>query len=248
MENTYYHSDHETARRPQTFREIKATARENLLGNYKYIIIIALFIQIVGSLFNSFFTPAGAQPNIMQYAIYYMATFIITLLINLFYAGVYAMHLKAGRGETVSYADLNYALKNGTNRFLGVSLVMAILSFMVQIPGLLLRQQLFAALDNGLTYMANVNCHHCLYRSHAGIFLCLFSFDRQSPDGCHPGIVCQLAIYEGQQEAPVFPVLILYRTLVAVYSDIYDCLLMGAAIYGTEHGCVVRNNSPARTH
>ena len=157
MENTYYHSDHETARRPQTFREIKATARENLLGNYKYIIIIALFIQIVGSLFNSFFTPAGAQPNIMQYAIYYMATFIITLLINLFYAGVYAMHLKAGRGETVSYADLNYALKNGTNRFLGVSLVMAILSFMVQIPGLLLRQQLFAALDNGLTYMANVN-------------------------------------------------------------------------------------------
>lgn len=156
MENTYYHPDQETARIPTTFRKMKAIARENLLGNYRYIIIAFIFIQLVGMLINSFFVPTGAQPNIMQYGLYYIATFIISLLMNLFYGGVYAMHLKISRGEAISMADLSYPIKHGTNRFLGVALVMSILSFVVQIPGLFLEQQLLRVYDYGLDAMTGL--------------------------------------------------------------------------------------------
>lgn len=142
MENTYYNTNTEPASHPMQIRQIKSTARENLLGNYKYIIIAALFIQLVGYLINSFFTPVGAHPNLIQYTTYYVATFIISLLMNVFYSVVYVMHLKAGRGEAITYGDLAFPVKNGTNRFFGVSFVLAALNFVVQIPSLFLTRQL----------------------------------------------------------------------------------------------------------
>ena len=139
MENLYQDPEHLRHLNPRKIRVIKAKARENLLGNYGPIIGGTLLISVIFSILNSFLSLGSNNP--MQYVIFYAADFIIAMLIQFFYVGIYAMHLNAARGQASTISELFYPIKNGTNRFLGVAVVMTLISLIQGIPQILLLNQ-----------------------------------------------------------------------------------------------------------
>lgn len=131
MENSYNN--------PLKIKAIKAQARENMLGNYGRIVVSTLLIFVVTSLVNGFFTPIiSFNPGPIQYVIYYVASFIVSMLASFFFIGVNAMHLHAARGKEFTYSLLAFPVQNGTNRFLTLALVLALINFIQTIPSQLL--------------------------------------------------------------------------------------------------------------
>lgn len=131
MENTYYN--------PLKIKVIKAKARENMLGNYGRIVVSTLLIFVLVSLVNGLFTPIiSYNPGLIQYAIYYVASFIVSMLASFFFIGVNVMHLHAARGKEINYSLLAFPVQNGTNRFLTVAFVLALINFIQTIPSQLL--------------------------------------------------------------------------------------------------------------
>ncbi|MGN0268095.1 MAG: DUF975 family protein [Lachnospiraceae bacterium] len=142
MENTYHHTENITMLNPKKIRVIKAKARENLLGNYGPIIGATILISLISTIISVCFSPMLNQAGILQYGIYYVADFIIVLLVNFFYTGIYVMHLNAGRGEKSTLNALAFPVRNGTNRFLAASAVFAVITFIHDIPTVLLTNYL----------------------------------------------------------------------------------------------------------
>lgn len=142
MENTYHNIKNSAGRNPGKIRMIKAAARENLLGNYGPIIGATILISLISTIISVCFSPMLNQAGIFQYGIYYVADFIIVLLVNFFYTGIYVMHLQAGRGEKCTYAALSFPVKNGSNRFLATSAVFAVITFIHDIPAVILSNYL----------------------------------------------------------------------------------------------------------
>lgn len=134
MENRYYNNDHTDMIHSKKIRVIKAQARENLLGKYSPIIAGTLLIQILSDLISTAFIPMLTNAGFFQYAIYYVANFIISMLINFFYVGVYKMHLNASRGSESSLGELIFPVRNGTNRFLIVAAVLTLITYAQAIP------------------------------------------------------------------------------------------------------------------
>lgn len=135
MENTYYNQENNAALNPKKIKVMKAKARGQLLGNYGPIIGATLLVIIISTIATGIITPmfytgAGLIPTI----IYFAASFIISLLTYFFYTGIYRMHLAAARGEELLLGQLLFPIKNGSNRFLIVSFVLALISFLQVIP------------------------------------------------------------------------------------------------------------------
>lgn len=149
MKNRYRYEEDITMMNPKKIRVIKARARENLLGKYGPIIGTTLLIYLISGIISACFSPMLEQAGFFQYAVYYVADFIIAMLINFFYAGINVMHLKAGRGEKGTVTDLAFPVKNGTNRFLIVAAVLTVITLIQGIPSVLLTNQFH--LDSLLT-------------------------------------------------------------------------------------------------
>ena len=134
MENTYYNHENNATINPKKIKAIKAKARGNMLGNYSPIIGATVLVYIIVYLVSGLLSPMIMyNPGPIQYAIYYVASFIITWLAEFFFVGISAMHLSAARGKKFTFAMLVYPVKNGTNRFLAVTFVLSIISFVASI-------------------------------------------------------------------------------------------------------------------
>lgn len=115
--------------------ELKACARENLLGKYAVIVLSVLLLGVIQSILSGAFSSTiTVYSGTLQYIIYYFAMFIISVLYLFFEAGIDSMHLKASRNQVFQYSELLFAVRNSTNRFLTAGLILTAISFLWQIP------------------------------------------------------------------------------------------------------------------
>lgn len=147
MDNFSY-TNEQTPPMPKTIRQIKAAARGNLIGNYGKPICAGLLLIIISSIISSLFEPLILyNPGMVQYIIYYAASFIISMLTSFFFCGVTAMHLQIARKKPYNFALLGAPVKQGTNRFLTVAFVMTVLDYIVSIPSSLASTMLYRLRD-----------------------------------------------------------------------------------------------------
>ncbi len=131
-----------TSLNPKKIKVMKAKAREQLLGNYGAVIAGTLLVIIISTIASSIATPmAGSAFTPMRMIIFYVAIFVIEWLTIFFYVGLYHMHLNAARGKELSIAQLTFPIKNGSNRFLTVSLILAIITYLSVIPSQIITNQ-----------------------------------------------------------------------------------------------------------
>lgn len=169
MENTYNNNETISSLNPRKIKVMKAKAREQLIGNYGPIIGATLLILIISTIASNIVNPMGIAPlSPARTLIYYAAAFIILWLTEFFYVGLYHMHLNAARGKEISIAQLAFPIRNGSNRFLGVSFVLTIISFVVVIPNQIIMNRSTALLygtpeeitaaSAGMTVMSIATC------------------------------------------------------------------------------------------
>lgn len=136
MKNSYFDSEKAYRISSRPIGDIKADARENLLGKYGHIIGATLIILLVTWLIISVFSGSfSTQTAMVSQIIRYIAMILVSMLAFLFEAGIYSMHLKSARNQSFEFKEFLFALKNEPNRFLIAGLILALISFICGIPG-----------------------------------------------------------------------------------------------------------------
>lgn len=130
----------------KTCAQIKDSAREHLQGKYGILILALLCSYLIQILISSPFSRIlniGIQfQDLSRTIMGYAGIMLISLLVLLLETGILSMHLKAARRETFTFSELFFCFRNHPNHFLGYGLIVVLLSFVCELPGLIC---LFAA-------------------------------------------------------------------------------------------------------
>ena len=107
--------------------EIKRIARENLTGHYGLPMGAMVVSQLIVTLPTMFFswnlTPYSGK---MEWAIYYVAAFILTLLGVVLNIGILRIALRMGRKQPYKFTDMFYGFNHHPDKY-----ILAYLLFMV---------------------------------------------------------------------------------------------------------------------
>lgn len=119
-------------------KELKAMAREQLSGHYGIYIgalCVYFMIYIAATFLLNYMLPAGgANENLSQTVIYYVADFIISLLLSVLSFGFNKMYLDGSRKYTVRFADLFYGFSHYPDRIILMQIVLNAISYITIIP------------------------------------------------------------------------------------------------------------------
>lgn len=119
----------------KSYADIKAAAREHLMGSYGTIIGSSVLLFAVVLLITIPFTRMlYTNPSAFQNIIYYLAQLLISGLSMLFQSGILYMHLKLNRNQNIEFQDLFTGLKRKPNRIISAGLILALLSLLCQLP------------------------------------------------------------------------------------------------------------------
>ncbi len=141
----------------QSFKELKATARKSLEGNYGHAIsifittellsliptYIILFVFSGSSLFNNIFSE--------------IASFILSVFLQVLQVGVCLFYMKIQCSQPTNISDIFYGFKSNTNTFFKLGLIFAAIAFVTNLPALILSYisndmlLIYYALIGGLT-------------------------------------------------------------------------------------------------
>ena len=118
----------------KTSAELKALAKESLLGKYGVAVsatlLYALIIYITTDL-SSFFL---LIPGIVGTVLYYLSTFIITVFTGIFAYGFSFIFLKISCNVPARMVDLYYGFKGNTKEILKVQLFRSLITYAASIP------------------------------------------------------------------------------------------------------------------
>ena len=118
----------------KTSAELKALAKESLLGKYGVAVsatlLYALIIYITTDL-SSFFL---FIPGIVGTVLYYLSTFIITVFTGIFAYGFSFIFLKISCNVPARMVDLYYGFKGNTKEILKVQLFRSLITYAASIP------------------------------------------------------------------------------------------------------------------
>ena len=119
--------------------ELKGMARQRLLGRYQVTMLAMLLSTIIPSFFLLPFNYLCSERNTiaMQAVLYYLAYFMITLIEMLLSCGVKRIHLLIARGQSVRVSDMFWVLKNRPDRILIGGCLLALITWIPQIPSFL---------------------------------------------------------------------------------------------------------------
>ncbi len=129
--------------------QTKASARENLLGNYSLLISASLLNSLIFSVILSpFMMMVQKNPNIIQLIIFCLAQVVTTGLTTLFRCGTFCMHTSACRKEPIAFSQFLTCFKQNPNQVLSAGLILGLLSLLCQIPaGILTGICVFASMQ-----------------------------------------------------------------------------------------------------
>ena len=118
----------------KTSAELKALAKESLLGKYGVAVsatlLYALIIYITTDL-SSFFL---FIPGIVGTVLYYLSTFVITVFTGIFAYGFSFIFLKISCNVPTRMVDLYYGFKGNTKEILKVQLFRSLITYAASIP------------------------------------------------------------------------------------------------------------------
>ena len=99
--------------------EIKRIARENLTGHYGLPMGAMVVSQLIVTLPTMFFswnlTPYSGK---MEWAIYYVAAFILTLLGVVLNIGILRIALRMGRKQPYKFTDMFYGFNHHPDKYI----------------------------------------------------------------------------------------------------------------------------------
>lgn len=116
--------------------ELKGMARQMLLGHYQVPMLAILLSSLIPSLFLLPFNYLCSDRNtiVMQAVLYYLASFIITLIELLLNCGVNRIHLLIAHGQQAQISDMFWVIKNRPDRILIGGFLFTLISWIPMIP------------------------------------------------------------------------------------------------------------------
>ena len=116
--------------------ELKGMARQMLLGRYQVPMLAMILSSLIPSLFllpfNYLCSDRSTIP--MQAVLYYLASFIITLIELLLNCGVKRIHLSIARGQQAQVSDMFWVIKNRPDRILIAGFLITLITWIPLIP------------------------------------------------------------------------------------------------------------------
>lgn len=138
----------------RTSRELKALAREALLGQYGSLIgamfLMAVFSMVLESLP---FTMTGKNNTASAIAIQFISTLIINILTYLMQIGLVSMVLCLVRHRPYTLGNLFYAFRAHPDRFIIVSAIQIVITMLLQIPAYLVMMSSLSYFDRICLYL-----------------------------------------------------------------------------------------------
>lgn len=116
--------------------ELKGMARHMLLGRYQIPMLAMILGTLIPSMILLPFSYLCSDRNTipMQAVLYYLASFIVTLIELLLNCGVKRIHLGIARGQQVQISDMFWVLKNRPDRILIGGFLITLITWVPMIP------------------------------------------------------------------------------------------------------------------
>lgn len=117
-------------------RALKGMARQMLLGKYQIPMLAMILASLIPSLFLLPFTYLCSERSTvpMQAVLFYLASFIISLIEVLLNCGLKRIHLGIARGQNVQVSDMFWVLKNRPDRILIGGFIITLIMWIPLIP------------------------------------------------------------------------------------------------------------------
>ena len=114
--------------------ELKATAKEQLFGNYGIVIgafLVVSLLTLVATLIPELFIDISSVPGLI---IYYLANFIISLFSGILVSGEAFMYLKLTCRQRISVSDVFYGFKVYPDKAIAIQFVISVITYVSLIP------------------------------------------------------------------------------------------------------------------
>lgn len=121
-----------------TCKQLKAVARENLMGKYRITMGAFLIIMVLTMIIELPFSRLinGAATPTSNYILYYAAEFLIAILAGVLQIGLFHMHLSIARKKEFKVSDVFFCFRNHTDRYIIGYFIMFIISTIGMAPAM----------------------------------------------------------------------------------------------------------------
>ncbi len=124
-----------------TNKQLKAYARENLLGHYSAVIAVLfvslLFMVVVNIPFFNMLTQGATYGSIMRIVVGILGLLIVSMVSYLIMAGNMWIHLRLAHRQPAHFVDMIYPFRNQPGRYFGYFLLLLGMAIVCILPGYL---------------------------------------------------------------------------------------------------------------
>lgn len=118
----------------QTMRELKANSRGYLVGKYKVCIRAMIDIFLLSAISKLLVALLFPGDSVFEFIGTEVALFVISCFIGLLQIGMSYMYLKISCGQEPKVSDIFHCFQEGRNEAMGLSLIIALISFVCLFP------------------------------------------------------------------------------------------------------------------
>ena len=118
----------------KTSAELKALAKESLMGNYKIAVFVTLLYILMTYIITEISTIFLLVPTIFGTILYYLSSLLISVFTGLFAYGFQLVFLKISCNVSANPGDFYYGFSHKTKEIFKVQLFRSIISFAAFIP------------------------------------------------------------------------------------------------------------------
>lgn len=122
----------------QSFKELKATARKSLEGNYGHAISLFITTELLGLLPAYIIVFLFSGDSLFNNVCSEIVNFILSAFLQVLHIGVSLFYMKIQCGQPANISDLFYGFKSNTNTFFKLGLLFATISTVTNLPALVL--------------------------------------------------------------------------------------------------------------
>ena len=134
--------------------ELKRSAREILTGNYTVPVASCFITTMIPTvLLMPFYINTITANSSSQSGIYYLASFIITLIEIIFSCGLLHLHLNMAQKSPYQFGDILYGFRNRPQKIAGVYLLFILRLLPPILPGVLLLVLSLTVFTHSLPFM-----------------------------------------------------------------------------------------------
>lgn len=122
--------------------QLKALARGQLIRHYGTTIWAFLLVVIINLLVNSIFSGLLDTTTLPGTILYYIISFLVSVILGLFTVGENFLYLKLATGQPIAVSDIWYGFQNNRDTSLKLLAIYNLLLYAFMIPYLLLSEKL----------------------------------------------------------------------------------------------------------